>query len=71
MTGCRTIQWDKPKARELLLQRRKHNVHTEGSTNAAFSTKYDKSAFDCCIASKYTTTVYTILVYGIYYTIVL
>lgn len=68
VTGCRTIEWDKPKARELLLQRRKHNVHMEGSTNAAFSTKYDKSAFDCCIASKYTTeytilncTVYTIL----------
>ena len=52
VTGCRTIDWDKPKAKDLLAQRRRQGVHTEGGTSAVFNTSYDKSAFDCCIASK-------------------
>jgi hypothetical protein len=53
VTGCRTIDWDKPKAKDLLAQRRKQGVNMEGGTSAVFNTSYDKSAFDCCIASTY------------------
>jgi hypothetical protein len=52
VTGCRTIEWDKPKAKDLLAQRRKQGVLADGATNAIINTSYDKTAFDCCIASK-------------------
>ena len=54
VTGCRTIEWDKPKARDLHAQRHKSGVLTEGGTSAVINSNYDKSAFDCCIASKFT-----------------
>jgi hypothetical protein len=53
VTGCRTIEWDKPKAKDLLAQRRKQGVLAEGATNAIINTSYDKTAFDCCIASTF------------------
>lgn len=59
VTGCRTIDWDKPKARDLLVQRRKQGVHAEGATNAVINTSYDKSAFDCCIAGTATSVFIT------------
>jgi hypothetical protein len=51
-TGCRTIQWEKPRARDLHNQRRQQGVYEEGGTSAVYTSNYDRSAFDCCIASK-------------------
>lgn len=52
-TGCKLIEWDKPKARDLHAQRHKLGGPQQSGSAAIYSTKYDKSAFDCCIASKW------------------
>lgn len=52
-TGCRTIQWERPSARSLLAQRKREGGElSEGTTDAIFVQKHDRSPFDCCVASK-------------------
>lgn len=51
VTGCRTIEWEKPKAKDLHAQRLQQGDGT-AAVDALYSSKYDRSAFDCCIAGK-------------------
>lgn len=57
--GCRTIAWDKPMAKELMSQRQRDGVVTEG--NSVFQHEDDRTAFDCCIAGKISAIIVTVL----------
>ncbi len=51
-TGCQIIEWAKPRAVDLLAQRKTEGVHGDGRTDAIFASKHDRSMFDCCIAGE-------------------
>lgn len=52
INGCRTIQWEPPRAKDLQQQRMKQGVHHRGRTSAIYNSEYDKSGFDCCISCE-------------------
>lgn len=54
VTGCRTIQWEKPRTLDLQVQRNNQNtMNRDNNKDSSLSSKYEKGILDCCITSKF------------------